>query len=96
MNMAYEAIDRHAETAGKKDQVALYYESPDRKESYTFDQLKKMSNQFANVLQEHGVQKGDRVFMFMPRSPEFYASFFGILKVGAVAARYSRHLWSKQ
>ncbi|MFC0015513.1 MULTISPECIES: acetate--CoA ligase [Allobacillus] len=85
VNMAYEAIDRHAETAEKKDQVALYYESPDRKESYTFDQLKKMSNQFANVLKEHGVKKGDRVFMFIPRSPEFYASFFGILKVGAVA-----------
>src|SRR5699024_9612751 len=32
-----------------------------------------------------GVNKGDRVFLFLPRSPEFYASFFGILKTGAIA-----------
>ncbi|ENH98470.1 acetyl-CoA synthetase [Gracilibacillus halophilus YIM-C55.5] len=85
VNMAYEAIDRHAENPNKKDQIALLYSSPKREESLTFDQLRKRSNQFANVLKKYHVNKGDRVFLFMPRSPEFYASFFGILKVGAVA-----------
>ncbi|SDM39704.1 acetate--CoA ligase [Sediminibacillus halophilus] len=85
VNAAYETIDRHAENPAKKDQTALIYSSPDREETLTFHELKTMSNQFANVLKKHHVQKGDRVFLFMPRSPEFYASFFGILKVGAIA-----------
>ncbi|WP_138419214.1 acetate--CoA ligase [Aquibacillus sediminis] len=85
VNMAYEAIDRHAENPTKKDQAALIYSSPDREETLTFADLRNKSNQFANVLKKHGVEKGDRVFLFMPRSPEFYASFFGILKTGAIA-----------
>ncbi|MDL4839130.1 acetate--CoA ligase [Aquibacillus rhizosphaerae] len=85
VNIAYEAIDRHAENPDKKDKIALIYSSPDREESLTFNQLKNKSNQFANVLKKHEVKKGDRIFLFMPRSPEFYASFFGILKIGAIA-----------
>ncbi|WP_163969249.1 acetate--CoA ligase [Oceanobacillus halotolerans] len=85
VNIAYEAIDRHAEDPDKKDKVALRYSAPDREESVTFDELRKQSNQFANVLKQYDIQKGDRVFLFLPRSPEFYATFFGILKVGAIA-----------
>ncbi len=85
VNIAYEAIDRHAENPAKKDQIALLYSAPGKEESLTFEQLSKRSNQFANVLKKHDIQKGDRVFLFMPRSPEFYVSFFGILKVGAIA-----------
>lgn len=85
VNIAYEAIDRYADDPNKKDQVALHYVAPDREEKLTFEQLSKKSNQFANVLKNQGIEKGDRVFLFMPRSPEFYASFLGILKVGAIA-----------
>ncbi|KGP71421.1 acetate--CoA ligase [Pontibacillus yanchengensis] len=85
VNIAYEAVDRHAENPDKADQDALIYSAPDREEHVTFSQLKKSSNQFANVLSSHGIEKGDRVFLFMPRSPEFYSAFFGILKVGAIA-----------
>lgn len=85
VNIAYEAIDRHAEDPKKKDQIALHYAAPDREEKLTFEDLSKASNKFANVLKKQGIEKGDRVFLFMPRSPEFYASFLGILKVGAIA-----------
>ncbi|MEI3597854.1 MULTISPECIES: acetate--CoA ligase [unclassified Oceanobacillus] len=85
VNMAYEALDRHAEDPEKRDKLALIYSSPDRKETFTFLELSKHSNKFANVLRKYNVRKGDRVFLFMPRSPEFYAAFFGILKTGAVA-----------
>ncbi|MGP4073079.1 acetate--CoA ligase [Piscibacillus sp. B03] len=85
VNIAYEAIDRHAEDPKKKDQIALHYVAPDREEKLTFEDLSKTSNRFANVLKKQGIEKGDRVFLFMPRSPEFYASFLGILKVGAIA-----------
>lgn len=85
VNAAYEAVDRHALDPDKKDKVALLYSAPDREETVTFEQLSKRSNQFANILKKYGIEKGDRVFLFLPRSPEFYVSFFGIIKTGAIA-----------
>ncbi|MFD1851229.1 acetate--CoA ligase [Oceanobacillus bengalensis] len=85
VNMAYEALDRHAEDSKTKDKIALIYSAPEREAKKTFSELSKESNKFANVLKKYGIEKGDRVFLFMPRSPEFYAAFFGILKIGAVA-----------
>ena len=83
VNLAYEAIDRHAHT-GKGDKIALYYSDAARDEKYTFADLSRQSNRFANVLRKLGVGKGERVFIFMPRTPELYFSLLGTLKVGAV------------
>ncbi|MBP3961152.1 acetate--CoA ligase [Paenibacillus lignilyticus] len=83
VNMAYEAIDRHV-AAGRGDNVALYYSDNNRDESYTFQELSSQSNRFANVLRGLGIGKGERVFIFMPRTPELYFSLLGSLKVGAV------------
>lgn len=83
VNMAYEAIDRHVAN-GKGDKIALHYSDAQRDESYTFAELSKQSNKFANVLRGLGVNKGDRVFIFMPRTPELYFSLLGAIKVGAV------------
>ncbi|WP_330949618.1 acetate--CoA ligase [Virgibacillus sp. MG-45] len=84
VNMAYEAIDRHAES-WRKNKVALYYSDLKRDEKYTFQDLKYLSNKFGNVLRKIDVKKGDRVFLFLPRQPETYVSLIGILKVGAIA-----------
>ena len=82
--MAYECIDRHV-NEGKADKIALNYKDENRKESYTFKEMQDKTNQAANVLKEQAhVQKGDRVFIFMPRTPELYFAFFGILKIGAI------------
>ncbi|MDB5052561.1 MAG: acetyl-CoA synthetase [Bacilli bacterium] len=83
VNMAYEAIDRHAESA-RRDKIALYYSDAAREEQYTFNDMKRESNRFGNVLRSIGVGKGDRIFIFMPRTPELYFSLFGSLKVGAI------------
>lgn len=83
VNMGYEAIDRHVEQ-GRGDKIALYYSDKDRDESYTFQQMSEQSNRFANVLRKLGIAKGERVFIFMPRTPELYFSLLGTLKVGAV------------
>lgn len=83
VNMAYEAIDRHV-AEGRGDKKALLYSDAARDESYTFGDLKEQSDKFGNVLRKYGIGKGDRVFIFMPRSPELYFSLMGILKVGAV------------
>ncbi len=84
INMAYECIDRHVDE-GKGDKIALNYKDDARTEQYTFEGLQKKSNQAANVLKDKAnVQKGDRVFIFMPRTPELYFAFLGILKIGAI------------
>ncbi|CAG9611374.1 Acetyl-coenzyme A synthetase [Bacillus rhizoplanae] len=84
VNMAYEAIDRHAKSH-RKNKVALYYQDGERKEKYTFKEMMELSNKAGNVLKNYGdVEKGDRVFIFMPRSPELYFALLGAVKLGAI------------
>ncbi|MDF9502568.1 acetate--CoA ligase [Bacillus cereus] len=84
VNMAYEAIDKHAKS-DRKNKVALYYQDGLRKEKYTFKEMKDFSNKAGNVLKNYGdVEKGDRVFIFMPRSPELYFALLGAVKLGAI------------
>ncbi|GAX91082.1 acetate--CoA ligase [Effusibacillus lacus] len=83
VNMAYEAIDRHVDE-GRGDKTALLFSDATREESYTFAQMKALSNKFGNVLRSLGIGKGDRVFIFMPRSPELYMSYAGAVKIGAI------------
>src|SRR5271169_1897451 len=68
-------------TAAHPDKVALICD--DKK--WTFKEVDERANAIANGLQEMGVEKGDRVTLFLPNVPEFFFWFFGILKAGAVA-----------
>ncbi|MGM0874930.1 MAG: acetate--CoA ligase [Bacillota bacterium] len=84
VNAAYEAIDKHAETF-RKNKIALYYRDPEREEKYTFKEMKELSNKAANVLKNTAdVEKGDRLFVFMPRTPELYSVILGAVKIGAI------------
>ncbi|MFC5558284.1 acetate--CoA ligase [Ureibacillus thermophilus] len=84
VNAAYEAIDRHAES-DRSDKVALYFSNGDRKEAYTFADMKRMTNKAANVFKQYStLEKGDRLFIFMPRSPELYFALLGALKCGVI------------
>lgn len=84
LNAAYEAIDKHTETF-RKNKIALYYRDPNRNEKYTFREMKDLSNKAANVLKTTAdVQKGDRLFVFMPRTPELYFVVLGAIKLGAI------------
>ena len=80
LNAAYNTIDRHAD-----DKTALIYEGDQGIKEFSYADLKKLSNQFANLLKSLGIKKGDRIFLFLPRIPELYISFLGILKTGAIA-----------
>ncbi len=84
VNIAHECIDRHA-SSDRKHKTALIYQDDVRSESYSYDQFMRLSNQAANVLKKHAeIEKGDRVFLFMPRIPELYFAAFGALKLGAI------------
>ena len=84
LNIAHEAVDRHLKTA-RRDKPAILWESKNgEQETYTYADLARMSNKWANALRALGVKKGDRVFVFLDRIPELYAAVFGTLKAGAV------------
>ena len=85
LNIAYNCVDRHA-FSSKKNKKALLFESANGvKEEYSYLDLYKLTNKFANVLDNLSVKKGDRVFIFLPTIPERYVVFLGILKLGAIA-----------
>ena len=82
LNIAHEVCDRHAEN---KEKVALYQVGEDGEvTTLTFWELAERTSQFANVLEELGIEEGDRVFSYMPRVPEHYVTLVGTLKRGAV------------
>ncbi|MBI5416345.1 acetate--CoA ligase [Candidatus Poribacteria bacterium] len=84
INLAYEVIDRHTLT-DKKNKIALIWDGKNNiEEKYTFNDLSKLSNKFANCITKLGIKKGDRVFTYLDRVPELYVSIIGILKAGAV------------
>ncbi|NMG09912.1 long-chain fatty acid--CoA ligase [Brasilonema sp. UFV-L1] len=63
------------------DKTALIFEN----KSFTYKQLNQLTNRVANGLRGLGINKGDRVALFLPNIPEFIISYLGILKIGAVA-----------
>jgi acetyl-CoA synthetase len=83
VNMAHEAIDRHAR-GPRKNKLALIYTDGSNVQKFTFEDLMRLSNRFANALVRMGVKRGDRVFVFLPRVPDTYIGVLGILKVGAI------------
>lgn len=83
VNIAYETIDRHVDE-GKGDKTALFYSDANREEAYSFQDMKEKTNQAAHVFKDLGIEKGERVFIFMPRTPELYFALLGAIKAGAV------------
>jgi acetyl-CoA synthetase len=80
LNIAHEAIDRHA-NGPLADKIALVWlGKKGERRTFTFAQMKKASNRFANVLKEFGFEKGERVYILSPRLPELYIATMGILK----------------
>jgi len=85
INIAHVAIDTHLKT-NRRNKKALIWESKrGEEEEYTFRDLSRLSNKFANFLTKKlGIQKGDRVFFFLERVPEIYIGILGTLKAGGV------------
>lgn len=84
INLAFNAVDRHAGTPVEHKTAMLWEGDNGSTAKYTFGELSRLSNQYANYLASLGVQKGDRVFLFLPRIPTLYAAFLGTLKTGAI------------
>jgi acetyl-CoA synthetase len=79
-NIAVDCCDKHP-----TDKLAMVHEDfTGAVREVRWGELQEASNRFANVLRANGVQRGDRVAMVLPATPETAAAFFGTWKVGAI------------
>ncbi|WP_296060254.1 propionyl-CoA synthetase [uncultured Amphritea sp.] len=85
LNTAYLALDYHVES-GRGDQDALIYDSPvtDTRQRYTYSELRDAVAKFAGVLKAQGVEKGDRVVIYMPMIAEAVIAMLGVARLGAI------------
>lgn len=85
LNTCYECLDRHVEE-GHGSQVALIYDSPvtSTVETFTYDRLLGRVARFAGILRDLGVEKGDRVLIYMPMVPEAVIAMLASARLGAV------------
>jgi len=75
----FKILDRTAKKSGSL--IYMIFEG----KSFTFTEVKENADRIANFLSSKGIEKGDRVAIFLPNLPQYPAIFFGILKAGAVA-----------
>jgi acetyl-CoA synthetase len=82
-NIGVDACDKWADGSGR---LALIFEDAEGRETrYTFDELKTLSDRYANVLRASRAQPGDRVAVFLPQAPETAIAHLAIYKAGMVA-----------
>ncbi|MDP6381625.1 MAG: propionyl-CoA synthetase [SAR324 cluster bacterium] len=85
LNTSYLALDFHVEN-GRAEQAALIYDSPvtETVRSYTYRELLDEVARFAGVLKNQGVEKGDRVIIYMPMIPEAVVAMLACARLGAI------------
>ena len=84
LNAAANCLDRHLETRG--DKLALIWEgdNPAESRTLTYRQLHREVCRLANVLKQQGLQKGERVIIYLPMIPELAISLLACARIGAV------------
>lgn len=85
VNIAHNCIDRHLRTK-RKNKLALIWESEDGKEqrTYSYYALNREVSRMASIIKSLGVNKGDRVTIYMGRVPEIIFAMLACAKVGAI------------
>ncbi len=84
LNACYNCVDRHLET--RNDQIAIIWEgnSPQDTKKITYAELHQQICQFANVLKDQGIKKGDRVCIYLPMIPEAVVAMLACARIGAI------------
>jgi len=85
LNVSFNCLDRHVE-AGRGDKTALIWEgnNPEEDQRYSYSELLDEVQKFANVLKNMGVEKGDRVCMYMQMIPQLPIAMLACARIGAV------------
>ena len=84
LNVCYNCVDRHAEKT--PDEIAIIWEGddPNKSKTFTYKELKLEVSKFANVLKKMGVQKGDRVTIYLTMIPEVAFAMLACARIGAI------------
>ena len=82
-NIVHNALDRHAQTWRRNKQAFIWEGEDGSVRTYTYGQLHREVCQFASVLKSMGVEKGDRVTIYMGRVPELVIAMLACAKLGA-------------
>ena len=84
LNVCYNCVDRHAEKT--PDEIAIIWEGddPNKSKTFTYKELKLEVSKFANVLKKMGVQKGDRVTIYLTMIPEAAFAMLACARIGAI------------
>ncbi|WP_336360758.1 AMP-binding protein [Haladaptatus sp. ZSTT2] len=86
-NLAHDLVRKHED----RDAPALYQAYPDgRRETYSFADLDRLSNQLANGLEARGIERGDRVAVLVPQKPENLLTHLACWKLGAISLPLSK------
>ena len=85
LNTCYNALDRHV-VAGHAERTALVYDSPvtGTQQRFSYSELLEKVASFAGALRAFGVEKGDRVVIYMPMIPEAVVAMLACARIGAV------------
>lgn len=85
LNITENCIDRHLATRANKTAILFEPNNPsEAAERITYRQLSERVNQFANVLKENGIKKGDRVCIYVPMIPELAIATLACARIGAI------------
>jgi len=85
LNITENCIDRHLLTNGEKTAILFEPNNPDEQaEHISYNQLAERVNAFANVLKSQGIEKGDRVCIYLPMIPELAISLLACARIGAI------------
>ncbi|MEZ4777953.1 MAG: acetate--CoA ligase [Flavobacteriaceae bacterium] len=85
LNITENCIDRHLATRSNKTAIIFEPNNPEEKAQHiTYRQLHEKVCQFANVLKEQGIKKGDRVCIYLPMIPELAYAVLACARIGAI------------
>ena len=93
-NFGLDVVDKWAEDRTKLALISVD-STGEHVQHHSFWDLKILSNKYANALRDRGVKKGDRVFVMLPRIPEWYVVMIGLIKLGALPMPGTTLLTSK-
>jgi acetyl-CoA synthetase len=84
VNIVHNALDRHLRTATRNKAALIFEGEPGDTRTYTYRQLSYEVSKFAGVLRSQGVERGDRVTIYMGRIPELAIAMLACAKLGAI------------
>jgi acetyl-CoA synthetase len=84
LNTSYNCLDRHLEKNGNKTAIIWQGDNPAESKKISYAELHRDVCRFANVLKNNGIQKGDRVCIYLPMIPEVAVAMLACTRIGAI------------